>query len=415
MKNIFKYPIILILLLGNSVLSQDSLNQYLTVAAENNPGLKASYFEYQAALEKVPQVGTLPDPQVSFGYFIQPVETRLGPQQARISVIQKFPWFGTLGAQKNVAAQQAKAKFEQVEETKYRLFYEVRAHYFKLYFIKRNITVIDENLTLLQSIKMLVQSEIITGKASVADEILLEIEFGDLQNERQKFLDLYQAEQAKFKNLLNVNRNYLVVLPDSLENRNLSLSPEEIVEKIRSENPQLLQYDYLHESFVEKENLAGKSGLPQFSLGLDYIFVGKRDDGALLGEENGRDAFLFPMLSFSLPIYRGKYSGQSHEARYMQQSNQQRKLESLNKFESFLEESLWRYRDADRRIDLYRKQQALARKALRIMKADYQKQHKSLEDLLRMETKVINYTLAVEKALVDKRTEIAFINYLMGQ
>jgi hypothetical protein len=49
------------------------------------------------------------------------------------------------------------------------------------------------------------------------------------------------------------------------------------------------------------------------------------------------------------------------------------------------------------------------------MEADYQKQHKSLEDLLRMEKKVINYTVAVEKALVDKRTEIAFINYLMGQ
>ena len=415
MKTLFKYPVILIFLLGNSVLAQDSLNQYLKVAAENNPGLKASYFEYQAALEKVPQAGTLPDPQVSFGYFIQPVETRLGPQQARISVMQMFPWFGTLGTQKNAVAQQAKAKFEQAEEAKYRLFYEVRAHYFRLYFIKRNISVLEENLTILQSIKKLVQAEIIAGKASVADEIQLEIELGDLQNEHQKFLDLYGAEQGKFQNLLNVSSDFPVVLPDSLENSNLSLSTDDIKEKIRGQNPQLLQYDYLHESFVEKEKLAAKSGLPQFSVGLDYVFVGQRDDAALLGEDNGKDAIVFPMLSFSLPIYRGKYSGQSEEARYMQRATGEKKVDHLNKLESMLEESLWRYRDAGRRVDLYRKQQALARKALKIMEADYQKQHKSLEDLLRMEKKVINYTVAVEKALVDKRTEIAFINYLMGQ
>ena len=38
--------------------AQDKLNQYLIQAAQNNPGLKARFNEYQAALEKVHQVGT---------------------------------------------------------------------------------------------------------------------------------------------------------------------------------------------------------------------------------------------------------------------------------------------------------------------------------------------------------------------
>ena len=76
------------------------LDEYLVQAAENNPGLKAKFAAYQAALEQVPQIGSLPDPQVMFGYFIRPMETRVGPQRARISASQMFPWFGTLGFKK---------------------------------------------------------------------------------------------------------------------------------------------------------------------------------------------------------------------------------------------------------------------------------------------------------------------------
>ena len=71
--------------------AQEILDRYLVEAAENNPGLKAQFSEYMAALERVPQVGALPDPTIAFGYFIQPIETRLGPQQAKISAPVEQP------------------------------------------------------------------------------------------------------------------------------------------------------------------------------------------------------------------------------------------------------------------------------------------------------------------------------------
>ena len=86
----------LLFLSGNYSNAQQVLDRYLVEAAKNNPGLKGKFNEYMAALEKVPQAGALPDPQIAFGYFIQPVETRVGPQQARFFVVQMFPWFGTL-------------------------------------------------------------------------------------------------------------------------------------------------------------------------------------------------------------------------------------------------------------------------------------------------------------------------------
>ena len=44
------------------VLAEQSLDDYLKTAAENNPGLKAKFNEYLAALEKLPQAKSLPDP-----------------------------------------------------------------------------------------------------------------------------------------------------------------------------------------------------------------------------------------------------------------------------------------------------------------------------------------------------------------
>ena len=53
--------------------SLETLDNYLKIAAENNPGLTADFNTYMAAMQKVPQTGTLPDPQFAFGYFIQPI------------------------------------------------------------------------------------------------------------------------------------------------------------------------------------------------------------------------------------------------------------------------------------------------------------------------------------------------------
>ena len=66
--------------------SAQTIEAYQQLAAENNPAVRAEFQKYLASLEEEPQVSALPDPEVAFAYFISPIETRLGPQQARISI-----------------------------------------------------------------------------------------------------------------------------------------------------------------------------------------------------------------------------------------------------------------------------------------------------------------------------------------
>jgi hypothetical protein len=66
------------LFLSISAYSQpDSLFKYLEIAAKNNPGVLQKFSEYQAALQKIPQIGSLPDPELSAGVFLRPMELHL--------------------------------------------------------------------------------------------------------------------------------------------------------------------------------------------------------------------------------------------------------------------------------------------------------------------------------------------------
>src|SRR5665647_441546 len=96
----------------------DSLQFYLETAAKNNPTVLQKFAEYQAALQKIPQVGGLPDPSLSLGVFLTPMELVGGNQVADIRLMQMFPWFGVLKNAKDEMSLMAKAKYETFRDAK---------------------------------------------------------------------------------------------------------------------------------------------------------------------------------------------------------------------------------------------------------------------------------------------------------
>ena len=205
MKTIIQYTFIILSLLVTSVQAQTELDIYLKKGAENNPGLKAKFAEYNAVLEKVPQVGALPDPTLSFGYFISPVETRVGPQQAKFGINQMFPWFGTLNTREDVVVQRAKAKYEEFEEAKSKLLFDIKSAYFLLYFVQRGIDITRENISILNTFRHLALIKVETGKSSAVDEMRVEMEINELENQLIYLLDTKWALEVQFNKLLNLS------------------------------------------------------------------------------------------------------------------------------------------------------------------------------------------------------------------
>ena len=414
---IIKYNMIVVLLFlaGFSVSAQGQLDDYLYTAAENNPGLKAKFNEYMAALEKVPQVGALPDPTVTFGFFIRPVETRVGPQQARISANQMFPWFGTLSAKEDVVTEMAKAKYELFEEAKSRLFYDVKSTWYNLYFTNRAIAITRQNIEILNTFQKLALVKIEAGKASAVDELRIEMEILDLENQLLLLLDKYQTQKVAFNNLLNVDETQEVIIPELLKTTEISLSREALLDSIQNNNHQVLNLEFQQASYEYQQTVAKKMGSPSFTIGMDYIFVGQSSNPSLGPDESGRDAMMLPMVGIRIPLYRKKYTSQVREAVFMQEAKQNQQIEKINVLETIYEKANTDYKDAKRRIDLHDKQLKLAGKALKILETEYATDGKNFEELLRMERQVLLHNLELEKSRSDLNASIAFITYLMGK
>ncbi len=99
------------------------------------------YLAY-AALEMVSQGRTLPDPEFNYGYFIQEVETRVGPQEQRVGLSQMFPWFGKSRLRGEAALEGANAMQQQYEAAKLRLFDEVKQAYYELYYVGHAVGIV---------------------------------------------------------------------------------------------------------------------------------------------------------------------------------------------------------------------------------------------------------------------------------
>jgi cobalt-zinc-cadmium efflux system outer membrane protein len=416
MMNMYKFLLtVFVFLTGLIASGQNYLDRYLLEAAENNPGLKSAFNEYLATLEKVPQVGTLPDPQVTFGYYIQPVETRVGPQKARISASQMFPWFGTLGAKKDAASQMANSKYELLEEAKSRLFYDVKSTYYNLYFTQKAIEITLENITILNTFRKLALIKLEAGIVSSVDVLRVEMEITDLENQLALLKDNYVVMQTGFNNLLNVDEQRPVTIPDSLVNTDFDMTREAILDSIRNGNHRVLQMEFMEASYEKQQIVARKMGKPDLVLGLDYVVTGKSSNPIISPTESGKDAMIFPMVGISIPLYRQKYTSMVKETVFMQKSIENSRLDKINVLETTFEEANRDYKDAGRRLPLYYNQSGRAEKALNILQTSYETDGENFEEMLRMERQLLKYKLELEKARADKHAAIAFINYLIGK
>lgn len=401
-----------LLTMGSHLFGQEDLEGYLNVAAENNPGLKGKFNDYMAAMEKVPQVGTLPDPNIAFGYFIQPVETRVGPQEWRFNLAQSFPWFGLLDAKEDVATELANAKYEDFENTKSNLFFEVKTAYYNYYFIEKAIEITQENMEILNIFKRLSLVKIEAGNASVVDELRVELELNDLENQLALFRDAKYALQVKFNNLLNTDEQAPIAVPDTLWQEELPEGQLDILEDIYTSNHQLKAIEHRLNAFVNQEVVAKKEGLPKFNVGLSYTIVG--ENPLSTAADNGDDAFLFPSVGISIPLYRKKYKAMVKEAQYLQEGEILRKEDKKNSLNTIYENTSKDFNDGDRRIALNKRQSEIAKKVLDILITSYSTDSKDFEEVLRIERQLLQYELAYQKALTDKNAAVAFIYYLLG-
>ncbi len=473
-KNWIQRTIILISILMISIVgycqATDSLNYYLEIAEKNNPTVMQRYNEYQAALQKIPQASSLPDPQLEMGFFLSPMELMAGNQLADIKLMQMFPWFGVLKNAKDEMSLMAKAKYEAFVDAKLQVYFDVQSIWFDLYKVRQNLIISANNLELLKTIERLSIAKLKAGSASnvsnsssgkmqgngasalsassggmsggmnntstnsglatnskangvsgamnapmssssstLVDIYRIQIEIQELENSILLLRNEEQIIQSKFNSQLNRNLQLPVAVTSSLQVEPLDISYLTVSDSMFIQNPMLNMLKYDQMSIDARKKMQQKMGLPMVGVGLNYSVISKSEMST--SPMNGQD-MIMPMLSITLPIYRKKYKAMQTESGYLKAASENNYVATTNELKIAYLEALQQYHDAKRRVKLYQNQRELTQKSVDILLKSFAASSVALTDIIQAQQQMLDYEMKEVEAVVDYNKAISQLKRL---
>jgi len=449
----------------------DSLLRYLEIAAKNNPTVLQRFNEYQASLQKIPQVGSLPDPELSAGVFLSPMELVSGNQVADLRLMQMFPWFGVLRYGKDEMSLMAKAKFELFRDAKLQVFFDVQRTWYELYKVQKDISISEKNIEILKLIERLAlvrfksaalestgsssQSQVnspvsssnnstgssgmqtmgagqsntgssgsnqsssmqtgtmgtSSGSSGLADIYRIQIESSDLENNIALLKNQQNSIIAKFNTYLNRSVTSPVHTYENITRDSLEFSLTVVSDSMLAHNPMLGMLDFEKQSLEARKKMVTRMGYPMVGLGLNYSVIGKSVMST--SSMNGKD-MVMPMVVFTLPIYRKKYTAMQNEAELLKEATSENYQATANSLQSEYYQAVLLYQDAQRRVKLYENQFQLASKSLDLILKSFSTSSSGLTDVLRVRQQTLDYELRQVEAVADFNTAIAWLKRLMA-
>jgi outer membrane protein TolC len=459
------------MLLSGSVSSyaqQDSLYNYLEIAASKNPAVLKKYYEYQAALQKVPQVGSLPDPELSIGVFLKPMELMSGNQTADLRLMQMFPWFGVLKSAKDEMSLMANAKYEVFRDAKLQVCYDVQQTWFELYKIQKQIEISKKNVEILKSIERLTLTKFsspignfkssfafkspssepvtaisgssgmqgmgnvqgstgnsnftrqsgsmqqgsmgqIASSPGLSDIYRIRIEESDLENNIEILINQLEVLTGRFNSFLNRPYTSEIYIPEVIYSDSLGLSLMAVSDSMFANSPMLGMLAMESKSLDARKKMVTRMGFPMVGLGLNYSIINRSDMSA--SAMNGKD-MIMPMVTVTLPVYRRKYSAMQKEAEFLKSAAEMDYQSTANTLQTEYLKAAELYKDAGRRVVLYEKQSVLASKSLELTMKGFSVSATDLSEVLRARQQTLDYEIKKAVAVADFNTAIALLRRL---
>jgi outer membrane protein TolC len=391
---------------------KSTLADYLTYAALNNPGLRAAFYRWKASLERVPQMESLPDPRFNYAYFIREVETRVGPMRQKVGLSQTFPWFGTLDLRGSVAAEAANAEKARFEAARLRLSYQVANAYYEYYYLVRAVEVTRENVELVSSLEEVLETMFRAGETSNANLIKAQVELGTLEDRVRTLEDVRAPVVARLNAALNRPADAPVPEPKGIFPEEVVVSGEELLQQLAVSNPELRAIDSMAAKEKTSISLARKAYYPDITLGVDYIDVGP---AVMPGVgDSGKNA-VSAMVAVNLPIWHGKYRAAEKGARARYEAVQQERVDRENTLAADLEMALFEFRDAERKIELYRDTLIpRAEQSLEVSRQAFIAGEADFLDIIDAERILLEFRLSHERASTNRVQRLAQIEMLVG-
>lgn len=382
---------------------EDSLAVYIAEAIRNNPALMSEYQAYQAQMANAQGAGVLSDPQLSVGLFPQAMHHVNGKQLATITIMQMFPWFGTLKAGREQMEYKAQEAYQKFREKSLLTAFNVEKQWYSILATQEKVKAVKQKRALLNDIKKVaiyLYKNYTAGRdTKMSDQLRLDAEEERLKEQTESLETQLTLQKQQFNITLHRQPNAALSLPDSITLRQM---PTFNWTEIEQNNPKLAQYSAIQKAFKSQEEQTRAKGMPMIGVGLQYMLNGKVDM-PMMPNMNGKD-MVMPMVSVTIPIYRKKITSAIHSAQLMERSaayNYQSQLDALQSTYLSIEQ---RADDIKRKLKLYESEVSLLNRTLELMQKEYATGATSLTDILQTTRESIDYDLLKAEANAQYNT-----------
>lgn len=252
-----------------------NLKALIDEALRNSPEIKVSEMRAAAADHRIPQMQSLPDPLVSFGYqnegFSRYTYGLEQGAQWMYSVSQSFPFPGKLSLKGEAAAQDAEALREAYRSSRAKTVQRIKELYYDLFFSYKSIDLLHERTALYDVIEQAAIGRYSSGRSSQQDVLMAQTE-KYMQMEREAMLkQKVQALQAMLNSTAGRDVTSPLARPAVAEPTTYALSQSEIVAAVLSNSPDVRAKQRLIDAAEAKVKFAKKDSLPDFSVTGSYF------------------------------------------------------------------------------------------------------------------------------------------------
>lgn len=391
---------------GVAAQSADSLNTYIEAAIRNNPAVIGQYRAYQAQVMAAHGEGQLGDPTFSVGVSTKPMDNVNTKEIATFSIMQMFPWFGTLKAGRQMAEHKAEATYQKFREDGIALAFDVQRQWYTILATQEKVRRLGENLKVLEDIEKVAlykyKSPSMGMTARMSDQLRLQSEEAAVKEQISSMQALLALQKQQLNIVMNREPESPLVIPDTIVLRQMPVVSWDDVERL---DPMLQKFVAEGKAAEAQDRKAKGMGLPMIGLGVEYMLNGKVKM-PMMESMNGMD-MVMPMVTVSLPIYRRKTNAARKAATMMKESTvlgYQGRQDALRS--QYLSISQ-RAEDEQRKIALYDEQTEILNNTLRLMATEYANGTSSLTDILQTTRQQIDYALKKAEAVARYNTIVA--------
>ncbi len=267
-----------------------SLPGLIEELTDRNPELKAARDRWEAAKAVIPQVQSLPDPKLQFGYQRMPmVEPLEGPMYG---VGQEIPFPGKLRLRGEVARREAERLEQAYHATRLRLIAALKQGYYALHFVHKSIEIVEKNKLLLVQFEKTAKARYSVGQAAQQDVFRAQVEISRVLDRLAVLEQQKESLQADLNRLLNRPPADPLGKPEEIEVPLLTLPLPELTRRAEESSPALRSSAKGVELGEQAVALAKREYFPDF----DLTALGLRNDRI---NDNGYQL----MLGVRVPLY----------------------------------------------------------------------------------------------------------------